>query len=80
MVVVRQAGSSNWEYSSCIALVYFLCKDGRRWEGTGVRYASSLSQAKRQRGEQGVGLGNQVVCEAQYRRVSCCLTRVEGHP
>lgn len=36
VVVVWQAGSSIWECSSIISLVYFPCKDERRLEGTGL--------------------------------------------
>lgn len=79
-MVVRQAGSSNLEYFHALPWSNSSARmkeDGRVQELE--QYASSLSQAERQR-EQDVGLGSQVWYEARYRRVSCCLTRVEGCP
>lgn len=52
-------------------------EDGREQESE--RYVHLLSKAERQR-EQDVDVEAKIVCEAQYRRESCCFTRVESHP
>lgn len=78
VVVVRQVGSSIWECSSIISLVYFLCKDEGRWERTGVRYVCPLPKAERQR-EQDVDVEGRL-CMKHRTGESWCFTREEAYP